>query len=652
MSETIPEIFNDEEIPTILFYHLPKDLFPEYDTLIFFDTETTGLNPSNCNIIELGAVCYSKLQGPEQDWQENGIISNIVSLPEGADISDEDHQKALQVNHITEEDIKNKGIDRKVAFTKFADMINGKTLICAFNTHFDYKFMLSEFSQVAKSNEDFKPCLEKLKSVDVYDALLTSRARVAGVDNSGNHIRHRLENMIRYYNIEGATNSHRALDDVDALIGLTKAFRDELNDLSSAINCFPYYDKYGNPSGVESDRFTYLSGKDIASKYNVLHQFNGEADLNDLYKEERSKSETMYRSDVPDEVKEHISQYLSTELPSYELLYVCRASDHPDDDFLYQVAAYNTKTNEYACWTSWNEQSRGLNYGHYGLKTFPDAKSILDEHYHVSSFDMRSTVHDCMEAANRIGAYVWNDRHADYDNEASFAKDYCNATSDYCDVSVGYVGITDDDIDLRCCFDLVNHTYSRYVGGFEDCVMCVSFEDNETMLNRILGRHNENTMSKVLFSQNEPFVSTDKNGVVICDFPRADSEDYSILNTHIGVMLADCYHKLAYGFSIIDATDSNTEYNIEKLSLADSLYHECSSMANNIKYGMEHIFNNEPDRVAGCKAFLRNMDRWGEYMDNGVFDKGLYEDVKKLRADLLPEFRTPNARDDIDRNED
>ena len=67
---------------------------------------------------------------------------------------------------------------------------------------------------------------------------------------------------------------------------------------------------------------------------------------------------------VPQQVKENVKKYLENNNLG-ELVDVLRASEWPDDHYLYMVIA-KTKTS-YSCWTAWNEFTKSLNYGHYGL---------------------------------------------------------------------------------------------------------------------------------------------------------------------------------------------------------------------------------------------------------------------------------------------
>jgi len=94
-------------------------------------------------------------------------------------------------------------------------------------------------------------------------------------------------------------------------------------------------------------------------------------------------------SPVPLEVIIDIEHYLK-ENNLGELVDVMRASDHPNDHFLYHVIARKPNNNKlfhngewnYSCWTCWNDQFKSLNYGHYNLKSEENARKICANHFH------------------------------------------------------------------------------------------------------------------------------------------------------------------------------------------------------------------------------------------------------------------------------
>lgn len=95
------------------------------------------------------------------------------------------------------------------------------------------------------------------------------------------------------------------------------------------------------------------------------------------------------RTCVTDQVVLNILEYFDNKehgLSNYTPVCVMRASEHPDDAYLYHIIA-KRNDGKYACWTSWNESTQSLNFGHYDLESEDEALAILDEHYHRLTID-------------------------------------------------------------------------------------------------------------------------------------------------------------------------------------------------------------------------------------------------------------------------
>lgn len=88
-------------------------------------------------------------------------------------------------------------------------------------------------------------------------------------------------------------------------------------------------------------------------------------------------------SPVPMTVAKDVAAYFeqSSGLTNYTPVKICRVSNDPEDAHLYAVVGYNSKTDQYACWTSWNQSSQSLNYGHYNLSSEQSAVDIIKERF-------------------------------------------------------------------------------------------------------------------------------------------------------------------------------------------------------------------------------------------------------------------------------
>ena len=209
-----------------------RKLLQQIKKIVFFDTETTGLDPEKDQIIELAAALVT----------ENGIelkIDAFCKLPEGEKIP----EKIVELTHITDDMLADKGIDYREACRSFCNMLHSdsEVLLVAHNIQFDLLFIL----------EMFKRCgmVPKAPKLRALDSLTVYKDRAA--------YPHKLANAILTYKLEGKVqNSHRAIDDVAALFEVCKAMDAERSDLLSYVNVFGYNPKYG-VSGKRIEKAAY-----------------------------------------------------------------------------------------------------------------------------------------------------------------------------------------------------------------------------------------------------------------------------------------------------------------------------------------------------------------------------------------------------------
>ena len=209
-----------------------RKLLQQFKKIVFFDTETTGLDPEKDQIIELAAALVT----------ENGIelkIDAFCKLPEGEKIP----EKIVELTHITDDMLADKGIDYREACRIFCNMLHSdsEVLLVAHNIQFDLLFIL----------EMFKRCgmVPKAPKLRALDSLTVYKDRAA--------YPHKLANAILTYKLEDKVqNSHRAIDDVAALFEVCKAMDAERSDLLSYVNVFGYNPKYG-VSGKRIEKVAY-----------------------------------------------------------------------------------------------------------------------------------------------------------------------------------------------------------------------------------------------------------------------------------------------------------------------------------------------------------------------------------------------------------
>lgn len=204
-------------------------LWEQFDRLVVFDTETTGLDFGRDRIIEIGAMAL-------ENGTEAGGMDLFVRLPEGRRLD----PFIVSLTGITEERLEAEGVGDREAARAFADLLEGaeRPLIAAYNAQFDLNFLYGLLRPWGLA--------EVLKKPRFLDALTVYRDR--------RDYPHRLENAIAAYQLEDkAVNSHRSLDDARAAALLLEAMAEERDDLERYVDLFGVHPQYG------------LSGRRIAS---------------------------------------------------------------------------------------------------------------------------------------------------------------------------------------------------------------------------------------------------------------------------------------------------------------------------------------------------------------------------------------------------
>ena len=197
-----------------------EKLFSRYDRLVLFDTETTGLSCSRDEIIEFAAVVVESQAGIVQEYDE------LISLSPGGFVP----PKIQALTGISTQDIRERGISKERVCRDIAEMIRGKTLLLAYNAHFDLSFL---FYLLLRSGDP-----DILRGKDKLDLLTVYRDRRS--------YPHRLCSAIEAYGLSGkVVNSHRAIDDVLATLAVMEEMEKEKDDLERYVNLFGYNARFG-----------------------------------------------------------------------------------------------------------------------------------------------------------------------------------------------------------------------------------------------------------------------------------------------------------------------------------------------------------------------------------------------------------------------
>ena len=223
-------------------------LFQNYSRLVLFDTETTGLLYSRDEIIEFAAVVVEQAEGAPKVIQE---YDELVALSPGGFVP----PRIQELTGISTQDLRERGLSKTRVCRDIGEMIQGNTLLLAYNAHFDLSFL---FYLLLRSGD---PTI--LKGKDKLDLLTVYRDRHC--------YPHRLCSAIEQYGLTGkVVNSHRAVDDVLATLAVMEEMEKERCDLHRYVNLFGYNPKYG------------IEGKAISSVTYKPQGYNPAAPLYEL----------------------------------------------------------------------------------------------------------------------------------------------------------------------------------------------------------------------------------------------------------------------------------------------------------------------------------------------------------------------------------
>lgn len=206
-----------------------EELWRQFDRIVVFDTETTGIEFGKDRIIELGAVSLEA--GTETD-----SLDALIRLPEGRTLP----PFIVELTGITDAQLRSEGVEQEEAAEDFCRLLEGceRPLLVAYNAQFDLNFLY----------HFLRPCgrVGALGPPRFLDALTVYRDR--------RDYPHKLCNAIEAYGLgDTAVNNHRAVDDARATVQLLEAMAVERDDIGQYIDLFGTHPKYG------------LSGRRISS---------------------------------------------------------------------------------------------------------------------------------------------------------------------------------------------------------------------------------------------------------------------------------------------------------------------------------------------------------------------------------------------------
>ena len=198
--------------------------------VIYFDTETTGLNFRYDRIIELAMLTV-----------EDGVIKD--NYDEFINIGVDLPPKITQITGITDEMLITKGVGETTVAEDLKNRLTPGTLMIAHNCQFDLSFVYNLLKRHYPDEAD-----EIVSNLNWIDTVTVLKDR--------NEFPHKLIDAVKHYEIE-EVNFHRAIDDTKALYDVTQEMKKERNDLKEYINIFGYDPKWG----VSGYRFPFITYK-------------------------------------------------------------------------------------------------------------------------------------------------------------------------------------------------------------------------------------------------------------------------------------------------------------------------------------------------------------------------------------------------------
>lgn len=171
----------------------PKNTLP----YVVLDLETTGLNPIEDRIIEIGAIKIG-----ENIEEYHALVKQERTIPE----------KNQELTGIREEEVQG-GKDEKIAINEFMEWI-GENIIVGYNVRFDIKFL----------NEALKRHGKGKLTNETYDVMQYVKKERMFLKN------YHLETVLQAYGMESEV-PHRALEDAKCIGGLASKVKELMNAL-------------------------------------------------------------------------------------------------------------------------------------------------------------------------------------------------------------------------------------------------------------------------------------------------------------------------------------------------------------------------------------------------------------------------------------
>ena len=173
--------------------------------IVVFDTETTGLDTLNDDIIQIAAIEINK-----------GIVGRDF---ERFFSTDKDLGKTKNIHNISNETLLQKATDKRKGLNDFIYFLSNDALL-AHNIKYDFSILNSNLL-----NEGLKPVKETNNSIFCSLSLTRQLYSLSS---------YKLVNILKSLKIKGV-NSHDALDDTKATVQLAFVLKEKIEKLNSNV---------------------------------------------------------------------------------------------------------------------------------------------------------------------------------------------------------------------------------------------------------------------------------------------------------------------------------------------------------------------------------------------------------------------------------
>ena len=209
-----------------------ETLLRQYDRILIFDTETTGLDCRRDEIIQFSGAVYSLRDGTAE---LTDTYDAFLQLSPGGFVP----AYITELTGIRDADLRKNGRPRQDVCREIAGLMDSRTLLAAYNAQFDLSFLY--YTLLRHGDPDI------LRMPDKLDALTIFRDRRPGS--------HTLAAAITAYRLgRKVKNSHRAAEDVAATAAVLEKMEAERPDLECYVNLF---DASLRSSGIAVPGVTY-----------------------------------------------------------------------------------------------------------------------------------------------------------------------------------------------------------------------------------------------------------------------------------------------------------------------------------------------------------------------------------------------------------